>query len=240
VIVERGPTGGSNIWCELTQSNIFDEYRIEGKDERNEIYLELSIEQLSRALRTGLNAQVVKIKLTKRQGACLTVEIVQPTLTGANRTVTHEVPVSVVPERLWPDYQEPNMPDIDVSIYLPPMKLLKNIADRMRTMSNYMTVAANMSGELQLKMEADDVTVTTYFRDLQNHVFDTSVAGEVSRDNSTMYEARIDVRKFSQFLQGQQFNPTKVICNVIDSKGLQVFLLHEDVSLQYYIPAIAR
>ena len=39
----------------------------------------------------------------------------QATLTGASRTVTHEVPVSVIPERLWPDYQEPNMPDIDVS-----------------------------------------------------------------------------------------------------------------------------
>jgi hypothetical protein len=30
------------------------------------------------------------------------------------------------------------------------------------------------------------------------------------------------------------------LSDVIDSKGLQVFLLHEDVSLQYYIPAIAR
>lgn len=77
MIVERGPAGGGNIWCELTQSNIFDEYRIEGKDDRNEIYLEISLEQLSRALKTALNAQVVKIKLTKRQGACLTVEIVQ-------------------------------------------------------------------------------------------------------------------------------------------------------------------
>jgi HUS1 checkpoint protein len=240
VIVERGPVGGSNIWCELTQSNIFDEYRIEGKDERNEIYLELSLEHLSRALRTSLNAQVVKIKLTKRQGACLSVEIVQPTLTGASRTVTHEVPVSVVPERLWPDYQEPHMPDIDVSIYLPPLKLLKNITDRMKTMSNYVTVAANMSGELQLKMEADDVSATTFFRDLQNHVFDASTAGDESRDNSAMYEARIDIRKLGQFLQGQQFNPTKVICNITDGKGLQIFLLHEDVSLQYYIPAVAR
>ena len=35
------------------------------------------MEQLSRALKTSLNAQVVKIKLTKKQGACLTVEIVQ-------------------------------------------------------------------------------------------------------------------------------------------------------------------
>ena len=59
------------------QSNLFDEYRIEGKDERNEIYLEVNMEQLSRALRSSLAAQLVKIKLTKKQGACLTVEIVQ-------------------------------------------------------------------------------------------------------------------------------------------------------------------
>ena len=81
---------------------------------------------------------MVKIKLARRQGPCLSVEIaqvyiaavfylwgmllsiemmsLQPTLTGASRTVTHEVPVSVVPERFWPDYQEPNMPDIDVSL----------------------------------------------------------------------------------------------------------------------------
>ncbi len=59
------------------QSNIFDEYRIEGKDERNEIYLEVNMEQLSRSLRSALNAQVVKLKLTKKQGPCLTVEIAQ-------------------------------------------------------------------------------------------------------------------------------------------------------------------
>lgn len=38
----------------------------------------------------------------------------QPTLTGAHRNITHDVPVTVVPERLWTDYQEPSMPDIDV------------------------------------------------------------------------------------------------------------------------------
>jgi len=39
----------------------------------------------------------------------------QPTMTGANRTVVHDIPVALVPERLWPDYQEPDMPEIDVS-----------------------------------------------------------------------------------------------------------------------------
>ena len=28
--------------------------------------------------------------------------------------------------------------------------------------------------------------------------------------------------------------------DIIDGRGLQIFLLHEDVSLQYYIPAVAR
>lgn len=212
VISEKANVGGINIWCELAQSNIFDDYRIEGKDERNEIYLELNLEQLSRALRSSLNAQVVKIKLTRKQGACLTVEISQPTMTGVQRTVVHDVPVAVVPERLWSDYQEPDMPDIDVSIYLPSLKLLKNIVDRMKSMSNFVTVAANMSGELRLRMETDVVMATTYFRDLQNHHFDTSVSSQSTPDLTTLYEARVDIRKFSQFLQNQ-FNPTKVICS---------------------------
>ncbi|XP_064396750.1 checkpoint protein HUS1-like [Halichondria panicea] len=234
----RGPVGGANIWCELSQSNVFDEYRIEGKDESNEIYLELNIEQLSRALKSALTAQVLKIKLTKKQGPCLTLEILLPTMTGAHRTVVHDIPVAVVPVRLWPDYQEPDMPEIDVSIYLPPLKLLKNIVDRMKTMSNFVTISANMNGELNIKLQTDSVTVTTYFKDLQNHHFQDTSMSE-SRDNDlTMCEARVDIRKFSQFVQGQ-FVPTKVICNVIDGRGLQIFLLHEDVSLQYYIPAVS-
>ena len=37
-----------------------------------------------------------------------------------------------------------------------------------------------MSGELQLRMEADEVTVTTYFKDLQNHIFGKQIATSLS------------------------------------------------------------
>ena len=30
--------------------------------------------------------------------------------------MVHDIPVSVVPVRLWPDYQEPDMPDINVCV----------------------------------------------------------------------------------------------------------------------------
>ena len=57
------------------QSNFFDEYRIEGKDETNNIYLELMPDNLMRAMKSASSAQAVKIKLTKKHTPCLTFEI---------------------------------------------------------------------------------------------------------------------------------------------------------------------
>lgn len=62
-------------FCFFFQSNFFDEYRIEGKDETNNIYLELVPENLTRAMKSAGSAQAVKIKLTKKHTPCLTFEI---------------------------------------------------------------------------------------------------------------------------------------------------------------------
>ena len=59
----------------LFQSNFFEEYRIEGKDETNNIYLELMPDNLTRAMKSASSAQAVKIKLTKKHTPCLTFEI---------------------------------------------------------------------------------------------------------------------------------------------------------------------
>ncbi|XP_065920705.1 checkpoint protein HUS1-like isoform X2 [Dysidea avara] len=243
VVVERGTVGGINVWCELSQENFFDDYKIEGKDENNEIYLEVALDQLSRTLKTAHNAQVVKIKLVKKQGAFLMVEVIQPSLVGAQRTVVHDIPVMVVPQRLWADYQEPAMPDIDVSIYLPPLRLLKSVVDRMKNLSCYLMFSANMNGELTLKVETDTVSVATYFKELENHQFDDGIASSSSstaiRSREQFSQVTVDIKRFGHLMQGQ-FAPMKAICNVVNGRALQVFLLHEDVSLQYFIPAMMK
>ena len=62
---------------ESFQSNLFDEYRIDGKGDNNEIYLQLNIDQMSQILKLSHNAQQIKIKLTKKQGAFLSLEVSQ-------------------------------------------------------------------------------------------------------------------------------------------------------------------
>lgn len=231
------------MWCELEQGNFFDEYRIEGRDESNEIYLELAAEQLSQALKSAQTAQVVKIKLTKKHVPCLTTEIVLPSLAGRSRSVTHDIPVGVVPQRVWPEYQEPTMLAHDVSICLPPIRLLKSVVERLKNMDSCFVLAANCKGALTLQVETDVVSVTTHFKDLENPVVDvsdvdTSAAG--GQDPDQMVEVRLDIKRFLQFISAQQGIPEKVICNLAGRQGVQLFVLLDSVHIQYFLPGLMR
>ncbi|XP_030612919.1 checkpoint protein HUS1 [Archocentrus centrarchus] len=244
VLSGKVANGGVSMWCELPQVNFFDEYQMEGvSSEDNEICLEVTPENLSRALKTVQNAKVVKVKLTKKHCPCLTIAAELPTLSSVSRVVTHNVPVDVIPRRLWHEFKEPSMPDFDVSIYLPPLKTMKSVVDRMKNLSNFLVIEANLSGEMNLKIETDLVSVTTHFRELGNPPWgdDTSQDGgrSQSRDPESMVEARVDIRRLQQFLMGQQVNPSKAMCNIVHQSVLHLILLHEDVSLQYFIPAVA-
>ncbi|XP_067341545.1 checkpoint protein HUS1 isoform X3 [Channa argus] len=205
------------MWCELSQANFFDEYQMEGvSSEDNEICLEVTPENLSRALKTVQNAKSVKVKLTKKHCPCLTIAAELPTLSSSSRVVTHDVPVDVIPRRLWHEFKEPNMPDFDVSIYLPPLKTMKNVVDRMKNLSNFLVIEANLSGEMNLKIETDLVSVTTHFKDLGNPPWGDAASQDgspaQSRDPEDMAEARVDIRRLQQFLMGQQVNPSKAMC----------------------------
>ncbi|XP_054863290.1 checkpoint protein HUS1 isoform X2 [Amphiprion ocellaris] len=244
VLSEKVANGGVSMWCELSQANFFDEYQMEGvSPEDNEICLEVTPENLSRALKTVQSAKSVKVKLTKKHCPCLTIAAELPTLSSISRVVTHDVPVDVIPRRLWHEFIEPSVPDFDVSIYLPPLKTMKNVVDRMKNLSNFLVIEANLNGEMNLKIETDLVSVTTHFKDLGNPPWgdDSSQDGGPSqgRDPDSMAEARVDIRRLQQFLMGQQVNPSKAMCNIVHQRILHLILLHEDVSLQYFIPAVA-
>ncbi|XP_043081761.1 checkpoint protein HUS1 isoform X3 [Puntigrus tetrazona] len=217
VLSGRVATGGVSMWCELSQGNFFDEFQLEGVSaDANEIFLEVAPENLSRALKTAQNAKSVKIKLTKKSCPCLTLAAELPSLSSVSRVVTHDIPVDVIPRRLWHDFREPQMPDFDV-------------------------LEANLNGEMNLKIDTDLVSVTTHFKDLGNPPWGDDVSQSSSpthRDPDLMAEVRVDIRKLQQFLTGQQVNPSRAMCNIVHQRILHLIFLHEDVSLQYFIPAV--
>uniref|UniRef100_A0A3P9P0B4 Checkpoint protein n=1 Tax=Poecilia reticulata TaxID=8081 RepID=A0A3P9P0B4_POERE len=159
----------------------------------------------------------------------------EPTLSSVGRVVTHDVPVDVIPRRLWQEFQESGVPDFDVSVYLPPLKTMKSVVDRMKNLSNFLVMEANLNGDMNLKIQTDLVSVTTHFKDLGN----PDGGPTQSRDPEVMAEVTVDIRKLLQFLMGQQVNPSKALCNIVHQNVVHLVLLHEDVSLQYFIPAVS-
>ncbi|XP_046852078.1 checkpoint protein HUS1-like isoform X2 [Xenia sp. Carnegie-2017] len=238
IMNDTAAEGGATVWCEVNQSSLFEEFRIEGIEGSNDnIYLELCPENLVKAMRSAANAQMVKIKLTNKVTPCLTFEISLPSMVRSRKLI-HDTPVTVIRQAEWDDYQEPQLQQYDISICMPSLKTVKNIVDKMKQFNSQIVISANSRGCMTLKVATDLVTTTTYFKgleveDLGNH----SNASNCSNTPRTT-EATLDIKKFLAFFHGQNINPTKVICNISDQRTVHFHLTQDDFSLEYLIPAI--
>lgn len=231
IVNEEVITGGGWLWADIPQDTIFQEYNMQGVSaEFNEIYLEVVIEHLVRALKSSQAAKSLKIKLAKKQTPCLSLEIELPSMVSTTRTVVHDVPVSVIPRRLWGNFAEPEVEEADIVIHMPNLKVLKNVVERMKNLNTYATICVTSNREMTISVQADMVTVTTHFRSLQLPVPDSLGTGE--------FEARVDLRKLTPLLAGQQLNPSRVICKIVHKKLCHIAFDHEGGTLQYFLPCV--
>jgi len=225
----------NTLWCEINQSNFFDEYKLEGKDDTGQILMNISPDNLSKALRNCANATTVKIKLSKKQVACISVEIALPAQGTTQRIVTHDVPITLIPLSHWKEYEEPTMPEFDVSIYLPPLRILRTVVERIKNLDNHVTVSASWEGNMTLRVNSELVNTTTYFNDLD---VPQLLNGLAPSNKSSTAEVTVEIKKLSIFLSGQTLGSCRAICNIVSGRALQLFLIQDDVQLQYFLPAI--
>nr|CAG4642273.1 EOG090X0TJE [Eurycercus lamellatus] len=129
------------IWCTLEERHFFAEFGMSGLSPAdNEIYLEFVADNVVKtlsALKVSTTAKTVKIKLTKKLASpCLTFEIDLPSGNNHSRLVVHDIPVNLVPRRLWLEYSEPDPVDSDISLHFPQLRLMKSIVERMKNLAN--------------------------------------------------------------------------------------------------------
>ncbi|CAN7952085.1 unnamed protein product, partial [Ixodes pacificus] len=144
-----------------------------------------------------------------------------PSLVSTNRTVVHDVPVSVIPRRLWGNFAEPEVEVADIITHMPSLKVLKTIVEKMKNLNTYVTICISTDREMTMSVQTDMVTVTTHFKGLQFPVPE-SPAGLISGQ----YEVRLDLRRLTPLLVGQQLNPRQVTCSKYGSFYCQVSTLH--------------
>jgi len=219
----------------------------------NEIYIEIMFEELVRALKPAQTARLLKLRLIKKHNSpCLNIdtEVISSSMT--ERQFTCDIPIHLLAHKHWIDFQAPKIPSCDISITIPKLKTLKNIIDRMKAMCNFVTLQANKSGDMTVKIETDTAQVATYFTGLQQtsttDAFDdnrsqvgmptTQQSSFLSTDSLDTAEVRLDIKKFAQLLHSQQPHAEKMVFNFCNNSMLHICIVAEYFTLQCILPSI--
>jgi len=110
---------------------------------------------------------------------------------------------------------------------LPGLQNLRSVAERMKTLSNRLFVAANMNGQLRLRIETSAAKVETNYTNLIHPELDGGAndpAIKPIEDKTKFSEVSVDIKDFIKFLHSHHINPSNVVCCV-----------HEQLCLVFYV-----
>merc|ERR1712126_139389 len=164
------------------------------------------------------------------QTPCLTFEITLPSLTMHTRNDVH---VAVIPSRFWEDFQKPLLPNYDIRITVPQLRILKNVVERMKNISGYMVISATKDGEIRFKVETDEVSATTHFKNMEIYEADSQSSEDpLGNQSQGNIDVRIDIQKLVMFLHVQMLNPNRIWCGIVHGQAVHMFMQCNDVLFQ--------
>jgi HUS1 checkpoint protein len=235
-IVINDVTDGFQVWSGMNVESLFGEYLIESLN-NNVIALEVELDQLLKALKSGSGAHDITMKLTKKlnpQGAFLSfgIQVNQ----HQSIVVVQDVPVTVMTQEQFQHLSEPRLPEPDVYIMLPSAKQLRPIVEHMKNVDQYLHVTANMNGELTLKVETEMFTVGSFFHKLEHPRIDGAPAASVNPDK--VASVKVDIKKFHKSLYSYQVAAASIVCCMFEKQALVLHLLIGDLFVTYYIPVL--
>jgi HUS1 checkpoint protein len=235
IVIQALDKGGSMLFTGNGMSKMFEEFTVQSIN-NNHIHFRLSLDHLDRALKSGLNATETHFKLTKINSApFLTVQ----TRDGGSFDVVQDVPVEIIPKEEFATVIEPNLNPPEVTIILPPLKTILLAVDRMKNLSEYITVRANMDGEMTVGVTTDMVSVNTKFVNLSHPVQEGL---EVQRPDIWLEEA-LSIKSFRSMLLSHAVSPSAVIMCMVEKKAVVFHVLNTMSSqgqsrnyITYYLP----
>lgn len=220
-------TSGESVFVEVPVAAVFEEYVIESKS-NNQIAFLPHIVNLLRALKSAENATSIKMKLANKGRPFLTFEIQSEGL-----SIVQDVPVTMKTMQDIQDVQEPVIDADEVKVKMPPLKSLRPVVERMKSVSDRLTFLANTNGDVCFQVEADMVTIRTYYKGLEL---------KERNDNAEPITASVTmgIKKFLNILHCISLNSQFAIACLVNNCifCLYVKLAHGKGTVTYYVPVL--
>lgn len=154
------------VWATIAADEYFPEYRMEAaRSDQEYIVLGMSSANLGRALSVlrGGGVSSCKLKLQRIQFPCISV-IASVQSSSEAREVVHDVPVTIIPASDWSAYVVPRVPNSQLALSLPSLRLLRSLIDKLKNISPSLEFQASYDGELSVVAASEMSTVTSRFK----------------------------------------------------------------------------
>ncbi|CAG7787170.1 unnamed protein product, partial [Allacma fusca] len=184
------------------------------------------------SLKSSSSVISIKIKLTNRVLPCLSFEIESET-ERSNSVCLHDIPVTIITRSHWKEYQEPDLPEFNISLAMPELKSVRASLERIKSGGSRLSVVATPDGSLSFSIDGFTVTSTVKFTNLR--VFDigednqenqrtnsrprsnrqrksTTINSTINDRESNNYKVEIDTKHFMQLIPAEDQKPDSFIC----------------------------
>lgn len=152
------------MFFSIKQKKLFSELVVESLN-NNKIGFELTLDHLIKTLRSAVgSAPEILVRLRKGPH----YPFLSFTIDNPSMKIAQEIPVMTLSASQLEGLTEPSMPEPNVWILMPQLKLVQRVIDRMKNMSNILKIEANQAGQLVFSIETDLVTVSTFHKNLTN------------------------------------------------------------------------
>ncbi|KAH8828512.1 cell cycle checkpoint [Flagelloscypha sp. PMI_526] len=239
--------GGIQVWTLIKTPSIFTGYRIQSNS-NNQITMSVSSEALLSALRASSSNSTstyetdeIVLKLAKKNDhAVLSFEITANTQVGRRVKVEHDVKVEVMKASDVQRLREPMCPDPDAHIVLPSLAKIRTIIERLRPMSDLLSIRANNTGTLQISIRTDAFVgfhISSLVEDASKEDKDGTII-----DRDQFFSVVISIKSFQKFLNSHVVSSTAIAC-ICENHCIIIYVYVGEIAdaggvLTFYIPAI--
>lgn len=119
---------------------------------------------------------------------------------------------------------------------MPPLKWVKNISERLKSLSQHIIISASNDGRFSMSIKTTAGDIATHYTNLEVE----RDGGLTQMDNEdTCFSSRIDIKKFHSYFANQQITNRKTYCGIIQDKLIRVFIENDYVKAQFFMPAVS-
>lgn len=240
--------GIPQIWSDIGKHTYFSEYQLDGMDKTDHLHILFTANTVKLVvalslLRGDAAVTYTKWKLTKKQFPCLSVDIeVSSSHTSETRLISHDIPVTIIPIRDWPEYAVPSVPNINFSLRMPSLRSLRSVVDNIKKYGSSLTVYSTSAGELSLVVENILATITSRYSKLEVIKFNlpdnlpVRVPTNVNKKGNEEITCRVQTKQLAIGLASIQLQDMQMYCNVTQDRSFKIVIeVRPNVFINYVL-----